>query len=85
MIHKLAQLEFSQDEKNYFRARLREMKQSWQDDTPKFIQGVELRLKQLEERQSRLTDAYLDQTIDKESFEQRKTALFESAATFRTG
>lgn len=85
VIHKLTQLEFSQDEKNYFRTRLQEMKQSWQDDTPKLMQGVELRLKQVEERQSRLTDAYLDHTIDKESFEQRKTALFKERRDLQDG
>jgi site-specific DNA recombinase len=77
VIHQLKQLEFSQDEKEYFRAKLLQMQQSWQGQQQMLIQGLELRVNQIQERFTRLTDAFLDQTIDKQTFEQRKTALLE--------
>src|SRR5207244_3819265 len=39
------------------------------------IKALELRLAQLDDRLSRLTDAYLEQVLDRDLFEQRKTAL----------
>jgi hypothetical protein len=51
------------------------MKQDWGNEREQAIQNLELRLKQMDDRQNRLTDAYLDKLIEKETFEQRKTAL----------
>jgi hypothetical protein len=51
------------------------MKQDWSSERAQVIQNLELRKNQLQDRQDRLTDAYLDKLIDKETFEQRKTAL----------
>jgi site-specific DNA recombinase len=39
------------------------------------VASCQLQLKQIEERINRLTDAYIDRLIDKDMFEQRKTAL----------
>ena len=51
------------------------MKLNWQDRQQTLIQSLKLQLEQTESRQNRLTDAYLDQAIEKDVFEQRKTAL----------
>ncbi len=77
VIHELKCLEFSQEEKDYFRTKLAGMQQNWQTERQQVTAGLELRLAQLKERQDRLMDAFLDQTIDKEAFQERKTALLQ--------
>ena len=77
LIHELRKLEFSQQEKDYFRAKILQMKQDWSSERDKASQALELRINQLKDRQDRLTDAYLDKLIDKKTFEQRKTALLQ--------
>jgi site-specific DNA recombinase len=71
----LKRLEFCQEEKDYFRVKVLQMKQDWTTERQQAKQSLELRSKQLQDRQDRLTDAYLDKLIDKDTFEQRKTAL----------
>ena len=39
------------------------------------IKGLTLKLGQIEDRLNRLTDAYIDRLVEKDIFEQRKTAL----------
>ncbi len=51
------------------------MKQDWSSDRAQAMQNLELQRNQMQDRQDRLTDAYLDKLLDKDSFEQRKTAL----------
>jgi hypothetical protein len=75
LVHELRKLEFSQEEKNYFRGKILHMKQDWGAERQQAVQNLELRRSQLQERQDRLTDAFLDKLIDQDSFEQRKTAL----------
>jgi site-specific DNA recombinase len=77
LVHQLHKLEFSQEEKDYFRAKILQMKQDWTSERVQAMQNLELRGSQLQDRQDRLTDAYLDKLIDKETFEQRKTALLK--------
>jgi hypothetical protein len=77
VIRELVKLEFSQEEKDYFRAKILQMKQDWGTEREQAIQNLELRKGQLQDRQTRLTDAYLDNLIDQETFEQRKTALIK--------
>ena len=74
-VHELIKLEFTTEEKDYFRAKILQMKQDWGTERGQVIQNLELRKNQLQDRQDRLTDAYLDKLIDKDTFEQRKTAL----------
>jgi DNA invertase Pin-like site-specific DNA recombinase len=75
IIRQLIRLECSQEEKDYFRKKLQGMKLGWQGRQQTLIQSLKLQLEQTESRQNRLTDAYLDQAIEKDVFEQRKTAL----------
>ena len=56
------------------------------------VASCQLQLKQIEERINRLTDAYIDRLIDKDMFEQRKTALLserlqaaEALASWKSG
>ncbi|MGA7673679.1 MAG: recombinase family protein [Rhizomicrobium sp.] len=45
--------------------------------------SLKLRLAQCEERLARLTDAYIDRTIDKELFESRKCAILDAKSELR--
>lgn len=55
------------------------IEQDWGKEREQASQNLELRLKKMEDRQNRLTDAYLDKLIEKETFEQRKTTLLEES------
>jgi site-specific DNA recombinase len=63
------------DEKKYFRAKLFALRESWTRDRDTDLRSVRLQLEQVGDRLNRLTDAYLDQALDKEMFEQRKKSL----------
>lgn len=75
VIKELTKLEFSQEEKDYFRTKILTMKQDWSSERLQAIANLELRKAQMQERENRLTDAFLDKMIEKETYEQRKTAL----------
>lgn len=77
VIRTLVRLEYSQEEKEYARKRILGLRENWAVDRETVIAALRLKLAALDERQNRLTDAYLDQTIDKAVFEQRKTTLLE--------
>lgn len=75
LTEKLKQLEFTQEEKDYFRVKILKMKQDWTSERDQAVQALRLKQQKLQDRQDRLTDAYLDKLIDQQTFEQRKTAL----------
>jgi DNA invertase Pin-like site-specific DNA recombinase len=77
LLRHFRRLEYSQEEKDYFRAKVLKMKQGWQSQQEAVVTRLKLTLAQTEQRLSRLTDAYLDQAIDKQLFEERKTTLLE--------
>jgi hypothetical protein len=83
VIRTLVRLEYSQEEKDCARKRILELRENWAVDREAVIAALRLKLAALEERQNRLTDAYLDQTIDKVIFEQRKTTLLEERRTMQ--
>ena len=71
----LAQLEFSDKEKAYFKSRIADIKASWISNKEQELRSVRVRIEQLTERLNRATDAYLDGTLDRDLFEDRKAAL----------
>ena len=71
----LSRLQFTNDERAYFRAKLSQMAANNSDYRESEIAAATLRLGQLKDRLNRLTDAFLDGTIDRSLFEQRKVAL----------
>jgi hypothetical protein len=75
VIGTLKRLEFTQEERDYCRQRLNGMAQQWNEQRERATQGISLNLDQLKQRQTKLTDAFLDEAIDKETFEERKAAL----------
>ena len=68
-------LQFNEDEKKYFALKVARLKEDWGHERKAQIQAINLNLSQLQDRLSRLTDAYIDRMIEKEIFEQRKSAL----------
>ena len=62
-------------------ARIAELKERWVHDKEHELANLHVKYEQISERLGRLTDAYLDQTIDKILFEERKSKLlFERQA-----
>ena len=76
--HNLRQLQFTDVEKAYLGARIRALKANWFQEREKQVGNLTLKLEQVSERLSRLTDAFLDGTVEKEIYEERKASiLFE--------
>lgn len=76
LLDRLSQLQLSEAEKTYLGGeadRLRAVQSIQRANSEK---SLRLRLSQIEIRLDRLTDVYIDQAIDKEVFERRKTSLF---------
>jgi site-specific DNA recombinase len=77
----LRELEFTEAEKDYLATRIQVLKANWFEEKEKQLGNLNLTLQQVSERLNRLTDAYLDGTIEKETYEERKAALlFEKRA-----
>jgi site-specific DNA recombinase len=71
----LVPLTFSEDERKYFRTKIAQIKADWGKQQEDEGKALNLRLSQLQDRLNRLTDAFLDGAIDRETYEQRKSTL----------
>jgi site-specific DNA recombinase len=71
----LRDLVFTEAEKNYLAKRIQTLKADWFREKEKQVSNLNLTIQQVSERLKRLTDAYLDGTIEKEIYEERKAAL----------
>ena len=71
----LRRIEFTEDEKDYLVGAVCALKASWVAQKEQSLKNLEARREQLTKRLTRLTDAYLDGTIDRELFEERKAAI----------
>jgi DNA invertase Pin-like site-specific DNA recombinase len=71
----LQAIHIADEHKKYFKSRILKMKEVWQSQREEEVRGLRLQLNQINDRRDRLTDAYLDQALDKGSFEARKTNL----------
>ena len=72
------------DEETVLDLTLKKKKANWQSESMKLLRASELRLASVHDKMQRLTDAYLEGVLDKEIFEQKKTALqLERAAINR--
>jgi len=72
---KFSHLQFKEQEIGYLKKQTAKLKENWGKEQENQIGALSLRLNQIQERMARLTDAYIDRIIDKEIFEERKTAL----------
>jgi DNA invertase Pin-like site-specific DNA recombinase len=68
-------LRLHEDERKYVALKVQRLKEDWGEQKEAEIQAVNLSLGQIQDRLSRLTDAYIDRMIEKDIFEQRKAAL----------
>jgi hypothetical protein len=71
----LVPLCFTDEERAYFPEKLAQLKINWASQQEDFGKTLTLQMNQLKDRLNRLTDAFLDGTIDRTVFEQRKTSL----------
>jgi site-specific DNA recombinase len=71
----LLPLRLNAAEEAYAQSRLVSMDQEWKREREKAVKALTLNFAQLQDRLSRLTDAFLDGAIEKEIFEERKTSL----------
>jgi len=65
----------NEEEKAYFRPKILKMRETWTSRIEEDTQSQNLKLSQIKDRLNRLTDAYLDQSLDKVMFEERKKNL----------
>jgi len=75
VLKKLLPLKFNQEEKAYLKERVARLKEDWKSQAEAEASALALRIGALRDRLNRLTDAYLDGVLEKDLFEQRKTAL----------
>ncbi|MBU6400340.1 MAG: recombinase family protein, partial [Verrucomicrobia bacterium] len=71
----LTPLRFSEEEKAYLRAKLPQLTATWATQRESEMNTLALRKSQLRDRLNRLTDAFIDGTVEKPLFEERKAAL----------
>jgi site-specific DNA recombinase len=75
IVSSFAALRLSTKEQRYCSEELGRVRSDVVKRREEIVTGLRLQIAQLEERLTRLTDAYIDRLIDKDTFEQRKTAL----------
>ena len=68
-------IRFDDREVEYCRARILKLKTTWASRQEEETKNLNLKLNQIKDRLNRLTDAYLDQALDKTMFEERKKSL----------
>lgn len=73
----LRRMMFSKPEEQYLRSEVERQKHDWREERENRTRALGLQLRQIEDRLVRLTDAYLDGVLEKELFEQRKTAFIQ--------
>ena len=71
----LQRLQFSEVERQSLEDAIRVLKANWFTEKEKHVAALSAKREQLTERLNRLTDAFLDQAIERELYEEKKTAL----------
>lgn len=66
---------FNEKEVEYFKAKILKLKTTWATRQEDEARNLNMKLGQIKDRLNRLTDAYLDQALDKTMFEERKKSL----------
>ncbi len=72
---KLGPLQLRQQEISYLQSKFERLDQTWEQERQSVISGLELQISKAKERLNKLTDAYLEGLLERELFEERKTAL----------
>src|SRR5262249_15843889 len=71
----LQKLTFTEAEKRYCKGAIERLKADWIEERERLLTQTNVRLQQVSDRIKRLTDAYIDQAIEKGLFEERKASL----------
>ena len=71
----LQRIRFNDREREYLRSRIKVLRATWASRQEEETRNLSLRLGQIKDRLNRLTDAYLDQALDRVMFEDRKKGL----------
>ena len=74
IVEQFARLQFSGAEKSYLAEKLPKLEAEWKNSMYELEKNLTLQLDLLQQRLDRLTDAYLDRVIDRETFEERKNS-----------
>jgi site-specific DNA recombinase len=72
---KLGPLQLQAHETKYLQRKFGRLEGNWDHERQTVIASIELTISKAKERLNRLTDAYLEGALEKEMFEERKTAL----------
>ena len=83
LLREFRKLQFLPEERQYLRQELANMRMDAKSNQEEAIRALDLRLAQIQDRLSRLTDAYIDRLIEKEPFEQRNKALLAERLDLR--
>ncbi len=75
ILEKLHGIDLSAEQHEYLGQKFEEFKQNRAQKCRQAVEAEEIQLSRVKDRLNRLTDAYLDNAVDHETFEQRKTAL----------
>ena len=75
IMNELKKLEFNAEEKAYLLNRITNLKAKWVTDKETQLANLRIKREQVTERMTRLTDAYLDQAIDRQVFDERHASL----------
>ena len=71
----LKQLKLTASELRYFDSQIAILRERWQETRRKLLESQQVRQNTIVDRLNRLTDAFIDGHLDKESFDTKKTAL----------
>ena len=71
----LETLRFDEQERDMHRSAIEDLKRNWIAERDNLTLALNTKLQQISERMNRLTDAYLDQALERDVFEDRKAAL----------
>jgi site-specific DNA recombinase len=71
----LKPIELTHQEVAELRAKLTDLRANWTEEKEKYAKGLMLQNDRLQDRMDRLTDAYVEQLIEKSVFEERRATL----------
>lgn len=80
----LKPLVFSDAERQAFQSEIKKLREEWSARRAEQQEAVQLQLDKVEARLDRLTDAFLDELIEKEDYERRKRSLLNERKELET-
>lgn len=75
VLQNLSLLQFNEEERAHLERKVVALRTNWKDERDQQIAAMELNRKRIQDRLGRLTDAYLDEVLERRLFEERKSAL----------